>query len=96
MSKSSAPSATRPPLSPVSVAALHDGLAAHNPRPLCSTLYIPLMVILSTLAMALVLWVGVAGQEPAGVSGPLTGHAHGLCPALAALFCADYMSLGNE
>src|SRR5919199_1808130 len=43
-------------------AALRDGLAAHNRATVYSALYIPLMVILSTLAMALVLWVGVAGQ----------------------------------
>ncbi len=71
-------------------AALHDGLAAHNRATVYSALYIPLMVILSSVAMALVLWVGVAGQGLLAVPGPLAGHAHCLCPALAALFCADY------
>src|SRR4029453_10967743 len=41
-------------------AALHAGLAAYNRATVYAALYIPLMVSLSTLAMALVLWVGVA------------------------------------
>ena len=43
-------------------AALHDGLAAYNRATVYAALYIPLMVILTTLAMALVLWLGVGGQ----------------------------------
>src|SRR5215467_10066883 len=36
--------------------ALHAGLAAYNRATVYAALYIPLMVILTTLAMALVLW----------------------------------------
>ena len=57
--------------------------------PVYSALYIPLMVILSTLAMALVLWVGVAGQGLLASLDLSLGTLR-LCPALAALFCADY------
>jgi ATP-binding cassette, subfamily B, multidrug efflux pump len=71
-------------------AALHDGLAAYNRTTVYSALYIPMMVILSTLAMALVLWVGVAGQGMLAALDISLGRAYRLCPALAALFCADY------
>jgi ATP-binding cassette subfamily B multidrug efflux pump len=76
-------------------AALHDGLAAHNRATVYSALYIPLMVILSTLAMALVLWVGVAGQ------GLLTSLdlSLGTLTAFVLLlqrFFVPMMSLGNE
>src|SRR5918992_1080543 len=43
--------------------ALRDGLAAYNRATVYSALYVPLMVILSALVMALVLWAGVAGQD---------------------------------
>jgi ATP-binding cassette subfamily B protein len=76
-------------------AALHDGLAAHNRTTVYSALYIPLMVILSTLAMALVLWGGVAGQ------GLLTSLdlSLGTLTAFVLLlqrFFVPIMSLGNE
>ena len=76
-------------------AALHDGLAAHNRATVYSALYIPLMVILSTLAMALVLWVGVAGQgllaSLALSLGTLTAFV-----LLLQRFFVPIMSLGNE
>ena len=76
-------------------AALHDGLAAYNRATVYSALYIPLMVILSTLAMALVLWVGVAGQgllASLDISlGTLTAFV-----LLLQRFFVPIMSLGNE
>ena len=76
-------------------AALHDGLAAYNRATVYSALYIPLMVILSTLAMALVLWVGVAGQgRLASLDlslGTLTAFV-----LLLQRFFVPIMSLGNE
>ena len=76
-------------------AALHDGLAAHNRATVYSALYIPLMVILSTLAMALVLWVGVAGQGMLAALeislGTLTAFV-----LLLQRFFVPIMSLGNE
>ncbi len=75
--------------------ALRDGLAAHNRATVYSALYIPLMVILSTLAMALVLWVGVAGQgmlASLDISlGTLTAFV-----LLLQRFFVPIMSLGNE
>ena len=76
-------------------AALRDGLAAHNRATVYSALYIPLMVILSTLAMALVLWVGVAGQGMLAALdislGTLTAFV-----LLLQRFFVPIMSLGNE
>jgi ATP-binding cassette subfamily B protein len=76
-------------------AALRDGLAAYNRATVYSALYIPLMVILSALAMALVLWVGVAGQgmlASLDISlGTLTAFA-----LLLQRFFVPIMSLGNE
>jgi ATP-binding cassette subfamily B protein len=76
-------------------AALRDGLAAHNRATVYSALYIPLMVILSTLAMALVLWVGVAGQGLLAALdlslGTLTAFV-----LLLQRFFVPIMSLGNE
>ena len=76
-------------------AALRDGLAAYNRATVYSALYIPLMVILSTLAMALVLWVGVAGQgmlASLDISlGTLTAFV-----LLLQRFFVPIMSLGNE
>ena len=43
--------------------ALRQGLEAHNRTAIYSSLYVPLMVILSVLAMGLVLWVGVVAQD---------------------------------
>ena len=76
-------------------AALRDGLAAYNRATVYSALYIPLMVILSAMAMALVLWVGVAGQ------GTLTSLdiSLGTLTAFVLLlqrFFVPIMSLGNE
>lgn len=76
-------------------AALRDGLAAYNRATVYSALYVPLMVILSALAMALVLWVGVAGQERLAsldISlGTLTAFV-----LLLQRFFVPMMTLGNE
>jgi ATP-binding cassette subfamily B protein len=76
-------------------AALHDGLAAYNRATVYSALYIPMMVILSALAMALVLWVGVAGQgmlASLDISlGTLTAFV-----LLLQRFFVPIMALGNE
>jgi ATP-binding cassette subfamily B protein len=76
-------------------AALHDGLAAYNRTTVYSALYIPLMVILSALATALVLWVGMAGQgllASLDISlGTLTAFV-----LLLQRFFVPIMSLGNE
>ena len=76
-------------------AALRDGLAAHNRATVYSALYIPLMVILSSLAMALVLWVGVAGQ---GLLASLDLSLGTLTAFVLLLqrFFVPIMSLGNE
>jgi ATP-binding cassette, subfamily B, multidrug efflux pump len=75
--------------------ALRDGLAAYNRETVFSALYVPMMVILSALAMALVLWVGVAGQEVLAsldISlGTLTAFV-----LLLQRFFVPIMSLGNE
>src|SRR5918995_5112952 len=72
-----------------------NGLAAHNRATVYSALYIPLMVILSALAMALVLWVGVAGQgmlASLDISlGTLTAFV-----LLLQRFFVPLMTLGNE
>ncbi len=76
-------------------AALRDGLAAYNRATVYSALYVPLMVILSALAMALVLWVGVAGQERLATLdislGTLTAFV-----LLLQRFFVPMMTLGNE
>jgi ATP-binding cassette subfamily B protein len=76
-------------------AALRDALAAYNRATVYSALYVPMMVILSALAMALVLWVGVAGQETLGsldISlGTLTAFV-----LLFQRFFVPIMTLGNE
>jgi ATP-binding cassette subfamily B protein len=76
-------------------AALHDGLAAYNRTTVYSALYIPMMVILSTLAMALVLWVGVAGQ---GMLAALDISLGALTAFVLLLqrFFVPIMALGNE
>ena len=76
-------------------AALRDGVAAYNRATVYSALYIPLMVIVSALAMALVLWVGVAGQgllASLDISlGTLTAFV-----LLLQRFFVPIMTLGNE
>jgi ABC-type multidrug transport system fused ATPase/permease subunit len=76
-------------------AALRDGLVAYNRATVYSALYVPMMVILSALAMALVLWVGVAGQGllvSLDISlGTLTAFV-----LLFQRFFVPIMSLGNE
>jgi ATP-binding cassette subfamily B protein len=76
-------------------AALCDGLAAYNRATVYSALYIPMMVILSAMAMALVLWVGVAGQgllASLDISlGTLTAFV-----LLLQRFFVPIMALGNE
>jgi ATP-binding cassette, subfamily B, multidrug efflux pump len=76
-------------------AALRDGLCAYNRATVYSALYVPLMVILSTLAMALVLWVGVAGRDilvSLDISlGTLTAFV-----LLLQRFFVPMMTLGNE
>jgi ATP-binding cassette subfamily B multidrug efflux pump len=76
-------------------AALHNGLAAYNRATVYSALYIPLMVILSTLAMAMVLWVGTVGHgmlTTLDISlGTLTAFV-----LLLQRFSVPIMSLGNE
>jgi ATP-binding cassette, subfamily B, multidrug efflux pump len=75
--------------------ALRDGLWAYNRATVYSALYVPLMVILSTLAMALVLWVGVAGRDilvSLDISlGTLTAFV-----LLLQRFFVPMMTLGNE
>jgi ATP-binding cassette subfamily B multidrug efflux pump len=77
------------------LAALRDGLAAYNRATVYSALYVPLMVILSALAMALVLWVGMAGQDRLAsldISlGTLTAFV-----LLLQRFFMPMMTLGNE
>jgi ABC-type multidrug transport system fused ATPase/permease subunit len=76
-------------------AALRDGVAAYNRSTVYSALYIPLIVILSALAMALVLWVGVTGQgmlASLNISlGTLTAFV-----LLLQRFFVPIMTLGNE
>jgi ATP-binding cassette subfamily B multidrug efflux pump len=76
-------------------AALHDGVAAYNWATVYSALYIPLMVIVSAMAMALVLWVGVAGHgllASLNISlGTLTAFV-----LLLQRFFVPIMTLGNE
>jgi ATP-binding cassette subfamily B protein len=76
-------------------AALHDGLTAYNRATVYSALYIPLMVVLSALAVALVLWAGVAGQGRLATLhislGTLTAFV-----LLLQRFFVPIMSLGNE
>ncbi len=76
-------------------AALRDGVAAYNRATVYSALYIPLIVIVSAVAMALVLWVGVAGQSmlaSLNISlGTLTAFV-----LLLQRFFVPIMTLGNE
>jgi ATP-binding cassette subfamily B protein len=76
-------------------AALRDGLAAYNRATVYAALYIPLMVSLSALAIALVLWGGAAGQgmlASLDISlGTLTAFV-----LLLQRFFVPMMALGNE
>jgi ATP-binding cassette subfamily B protein len=76
-------------------AALRDGLAASNCATVYSALYVPMVVILSALAMALVLWVGVMPQDMLAsldISlGTLTAFV-----LLLQRFFVPIMTLGNE
>ncbi len=76
-------------------AALHDGLAAYNRATVYAALYIPLMVILSTLSMALVLWVGVVGQGMLAALDISLGTLIAFVLLLQRFF-VPIMSLGNE
>jgi ATP-binding cassette subfamily B multidrug efflux pump len=75
--------------------ALRDGLVAYNRATVYSALYVPMMVILSALAMALVLWVGIVGQSMLAsldISlGTLTAFV-----LLLQRFFVPLMTLGNE
>jgi ATP-binding cassette subfamily B protein len=75
--------------------ALHDGLAAFNRATIYSAIYTPLMIILAGLAMALVLWLGIAAP------GPLSSLdiSIGTITAFILLFQRFFVpisSLGNE
>lgn len=76
-------------------AALRDGLDAYNRATVYSALYVPMMVILSALAMALVLWVGVVGQDMLAALdislGTLTAFV-----LLLQRFFVPIMTMGNE
>jgi ATP-binding cassette subfamily B protein len=76
-------------------AALRDGVAAYNRATVYSALYIPLMVIVSAVAMALALWAGAAGQgllASLNISlGTLTAFV-----LLLQRFFVPIMTLGNE
>lgn len=76
-------------------AALRDGLHAYNQATVYSALYVPLMVIFSTLAMALVLWAGAVAQgllQALDLSlGTLTAFV-----LLLQRFFVPIMTLGNE
>jgi ATP-binding cassette, subfamily B, multidrug efflux pump len=76
-------------------AALRDGLEAYNRATVYSALYIPLMVIFSALAMALVLWVGVAGQEMLASLNLSLGSLTAFVLLLQRFF-VPMMTLGNE
>jgi ATP-binding cassette subfamily B multidrug efflux pump len=76
-------------------AALCDGLAAYNRATVYSALYVPLMVILSALAMALVLWVGVAGQGMLASLDISLGTVTAFVLLLQRFF-VPLMTLGNE
>jgi ATP-binding cassette, subfamily B, multidrug efflux pump len=76
-------------------AALRDGVVAYNRATVYSALYIPLMVILSALAMALVLWIGVAGQDMLASLNISLGTLTAFVLLLQRVF-VPIMTLGNE
>jgi len=76
-------------------AALRDGLAAYNRATVYSALYVPLMVIMSTLAVALVLWMGVAGQGMLASLDISLGTVIAFVLLLQRFF-VPLMTLGNE
>jgi ATP-binding cassette subfamily B protein len=75
--------------------ALRDGLLAYNRTAVYSALYVPMIVIVSALAMGLVFWVGVAARgflvSLAISLGSLTAFV-----LLLQRFFVPIMSLGNE
>ena len=75
--------------------ALRDGVAAYNRATVYSALYIPLIVILSAVSMALVLWVGMMGQ---GLLASLSISLGTLIAFVLLLqrFFVPIMTLGNE
>jgi ATP-binding cassette subfamily B protein len=76
-------------------AALRDGVAAYNRATVYSALYIPLIVIVSALAMALVLWVGVVGHGLLASLSISLGTLTAFVLLLQRLF-VPIMTLGNE
>lgn len=75
--------------------ALHTGLLAANQATVYSALYVPLMVIFSTLAMALVLWLGAVGQSTLAALHLSLGALTAFVLLLQRLF-VPLMTLGNE
>jgi ATP-binding cassette subfamily B protein len=75
--------------------ALQDGLAAYNRTAVYSASYVPMMVIFSALAMALVLWVGVAAQGTL-VSQDISLGTLTAFVLLLQRFFVPIMTLGNE
>jgi ATP-binding cassette subfamily B protein len=75
--------------------ALQDGLAAYNRTAVYSAFYVPMMVIFSALAMALVLWVGVAAQGTL-VSQDISLGTLTAFVLLLQRFFVPIMTLGNE
>jgi ATP-binding cassette subfamily B protein len=75
--------------------ALRDGLEAFNRTAVYSSLYVPMMVIFSTLAMALVLWVGVTDSGFLGSLDITLGTLIAFVLLLQRFF-VPIMSLGNE
>ncbi len=75
--------------------ALRDGLEAHNRTAVYSSLYVPMMVILSVLAMALVLWLGAIAP---GFLASLDISLGALIAFVLLLqrFFVPIMTLGNE
>jgi ATP-binding cassette, subfamily B, multidrug efflux pump len=76
-------------------AALRYGLAAYNRATVYAALYIPLMVSVSALAMALVLWGGVAGQGLLASLDISLGTLTAFVLLIQRLFVL-IMALGNE
>jgi len=76
-------------------AALRDGLAAYNRATVYSALYVPLMVVLSAVAMALVFWVGGVGQERLAFMNISLGTLTAFVLLLQRFF-VPMMTLGSE
>src|SRR6267142_4308800 len=75
--------------------ALRDGVAAYNRATVYSAFYIPLIVIVSAVAMALVLWVGAAGQGLLASLDISLGTLTAFVLLLQRVF-VPLMTLGNE